>query len=73
MLLNVRDVRTGEWFVCTVDGAHALDAFRHPFAYAARRHDRTSPMRELVPDAWAMVVPKRVAAAYAEPDRPPAG
>jgi hypothetical protein len=30
-------------------------------------------MRELVLDAWAMVVPKRVAAAYAEPDQPPAG
>jgi hypothetical protein len=30
-------------------------------------------MRELVLDAWAMVVPKRVAAAYAEPDRPEAG
>jgi hypothetical protein len=27
-------------------------------------------MRELVVDAWAMVVPKSVAAAYAEPDRP---
>jgi hypothetical protein len=26
-------------------------------------------MRELVLDAWSMVVPKRVAAAYAEPDR----
>jgi hypothetical protein len=30
-------------------------------------------MRELVLDAWAMVVPKRVAAAYAEPDRTEAG
>jgi hypothetical protein len=30
-------------------------------------------MRELVLDAWAMVVPKRVAAPYAEPDRPEAG
>jgi hypothetical protein len=30
-------------------------------------------MRELVLDAWAMVVPKRVAAAYVESDRPPAG
>ena len=28
-------------------------------------------MRELVLDAWAMVVPKRVAAAYVESDRPP--
>jgi hypothetical protein len=30
-------------------------------------------MRELVLDAWAMVVPERVAAAYAGPGRPPAG
>jgi hypothetical protein len=30
-------------------------------------------MRELVLDAWAMVVPKRIAAAYAESDRPSAG
>jgi hypothetical protein len=28
-------------------------------------------MREIVVDAWAMVVPKRVAAAYAELDPPP--
>jgi hypothetical protein len=31
-----------------------------------------SEMRELVLDAWAMVVPKRVAAAYAESHPPPA-
>jgi hypothetical protein len=43
VLLNVRDARAGQWFVRTVDGAHALDAFRHPFAYAARRHDTTDP------------------------------
>jgi hypothetical protein len=30
-------------------------------------------MRELVLDAWAMVVPKRIAAAYVESDGPPAG
>jgi hypothetical protein len=29
-------------------------------------------MRELVVDAWAMVVPKSVSAPYAEPDRPDA-
>ena len=28
-------------------------------------------LRELVLDAWAMVVPKRLAAAYAEPEPPP--
>jgi hypothetical protein len=38
VLLNVRDRRLGEWFVCGVDRADALDAYRHPFAYAARRH-----------------------------------
>jgi hypothetical protein len=30
-------------------------------------------MRELVLDAWAMVVPRRVAAAHAEPEREQAG
>ena len=38
VLLNVRDRRTGEWFLGRVDHAEALDAFRHPFAHAARRH-----------------------------------
>ena len=38
VLLNVRDRRTGEWFLCGVDGADALEAYRHPFAYVARRH-----------------------------------
>ena len=37
VLLDVRDSRTGECFVCDVDRADALDAFRHPFAYAAQR------------------------------------
>jgi hypothetical protein len=37
VFLNVRDGRTGEWFVCGVDRADALDAYRHPFSYAARR------------------------------------
>jgi hypothetical protein len=45
VLLNVRDARAGEWFVSTVDGAHALDAFRHPFAYAARRNERPQHAR----------------------------
>jgi hypothetical protein len=38
VLLSVRDRRTGEWFVCDVDGADALEAYRHPFAYVARRN-----------------------------------
>jgi hypothetical protein len=38
VLLNVRDRRTGEWFVCGIDRADALEAYRHPFAYRGRRH-----------------------------------
>jgi hypothetical protein len=38
VLLSVRDRRAGKWFVCGVDGADALEAYRHPFAYVARRH-----------------------------------
>lgn len=38
VLLSVRDRRTGVRFVCGVDHAAALDAYRHPFAYVARRH-----------------------------------
>jgi hypothetical protein len=37
VLLNVRDRRTGEWFVSGVDRTDALEAYRHPFAYVARR------------------------------------
>jgi hypothetical protein len=37
VLLSVRDRRTREWCVCGVDGADALEAYRHPFAYIARR------------------------------------
>ena len=32
----VLDVRTGDGFGLEVDGRHALDAFNHPYAYAAR-------------------------------------
>jgi hypothetical protein len=32
--VHVMDSRTSEEFLVTVDGADALDAFRHPFAYA---------------------------------------
>jgi hypothetical protein len=37
VLVNVRDRRAGEWLLAAVDGAGALDAFRHSFAYAAHR------------------------------------
>lgn len=35
--VEVRDAGSGDEFTVTVDGAHALDAFHHPYAYAARR------------------------------------
>jgi hypothetical protein len=37
LLLNVRDRRSGQWFVLALDSAEALDAYRHPFAYIAQR------------------------------------
>lgn len=33
--VSVTDARTGDRFQLAVDRAHALDAFYHPFAYAA--------------------------------------
>jgi hypothetical protein len=35
--VGVLDVRDDESFEFEVDGRHALDAFDHPYAYAARR------------------------------------
>ena len=37
LMVEVRDAGSGDEFVLTVDPAHALDAFHHPFAYAASR------------------------------------
>ena len=37
MTVAVRDADTGEAFELNVEPANALDAFRHPYAYAARR------------------------------------
>ena len=37
LVLNVRDRRSGQWFVRAVDSADALDAYEHPFAYIDRR------------------------------------
>jgi hypothetical protein len=34
--VGVIDTRTDENFELEVDGRHALDAFNHPYAYAAR-------------------------------------
>jgi hypothetical protein len=36
----VHDSREGGRFEIPVPGAHALDAFEHPFAYLARYHAR---------------------------------
>jgi hypothetical protein len=46
---------------------------RYNWAHVRLAAIDVTEMRELVLDAWAMVVPKRVAAAYAEPDWPPTG
>jgi hypothetical protein len=35
VLVRVDDAKSGERFEILVDGEDALDAFRHPFAYAA--------------------------------------
>ncbi|MGH2941937.1 MAG: hypothetical protein ACRDLN_04080 [Solirubrobacteraceae bacterium] len=35
LLVTVADARTEEFFVIPVASADALEAFRHPFAYAA--------------------------------------
>jgi hypothetical protein len=36
--IAVRDARSGEAFEFEVDGSAALDAFHHPYAYAAGCH-----------------------------------
>jgi hypothetical protein len=36
LTVGVRDARTEESFEFEVDGSHALDAFNHPYAYAAQ-------------------------------------
>jgi hypothetical protein len=35
VLVRIDDARSGEQLEFVVAGEHALDAFRHPFAYAA--------------------------------------
>jgi hypothetical protein len=48
--LRVDDTRTGETFVLDVDHTHALDAFEHPYAYAAFRGvEYADPAREPIP------------------------
>ena len=44
--VDVVDERTEHSFELEVDGRHALDAFNHPYAYAAlRRHNPQRPCR----------------------------
>jgi hypothetical protein len=38
----VSDARSGEYFVLLADYAEALEAFHHPYGYAAREQDRGS-------------------------------
>lgn len=47
--VNVLDARTDQSFELEVDGRHALDAFNHPYAYAARidAADRGAPADEV--------------------------
>jgi hypothetical protein len=37
LTVAVHDAVSGDEFTLSVDASHALDAFRHPFAYAAQR------------------------------------
>jgi len=37
LTISVRDASSSDDFELEVDPAHALDAFRHPYAYAAGR------------------------------------
>jgi hypothetical protein len=50
LLVRVADERLEDGFQLTVDAAHALDAFEHPYAYAAFRQVsyRTAGRRETV-------------------------
>jgi hypothetical protein len=41
VFVEVSYVRFGESFEFEVEGEHALDAFHHPYAYAASRQART--------------------------------
>jgi hypothetical protein len=40
LFLRVHDAKLDESFEVDVDGAEAMDAFRHPYAYAAIRRTR---------------------------------
>lgn len=46
VFVAVADQRQGESFALAVDAADALEAFRHPFAYAGNDYDRRSQALE---------------------------
>ena len=43
VVITVEDFRTDEFLIVPVDPADALEAFHHPFAYAAAPPARTRP------------------------------
>jgi hypothetical protein len=47
--VSVHDTRYGESFQLDVAPAHALEAFRHPFAYPGNDHDPRSHRPEHLP------------------------
>ncbi len=53
LTISVQDASSADGFEFEVDAAHALDAFRHPYAYAAGRASKTQR-----PAADPSVVPK---------------
>jgi hypothetical protein len=49
LVVAVDDARSGDSFQLAVESAHALDAFEHPYAYAAHRGlEYTAGARETV-------------------------
>jgi hypothetical protein len=49
LLVVVVDSRAGDSFEITVGGSNALDAFRHPYAYAAWRGIDYAALRQAEP------------------------
>lgn len=46
--LSVSDVTTGEGFQLEVAPGTAMDAFHHPYAYAARRESACHPVTTII-------------------------
>jgi hypothetical protein len=62
--VEVIDARTRDSFELDVDPQDALDAFNHPYAYAARLDTATPPQRQSTTTS-----PRRTVAAENEPAR----